>query len=215
MGNSSSGSEGYFDKVAEAWEAMREGFFPDELAVSALERASLRPGALAVDVGAGSGFLTRRLLARGLRVIAVDRSEAMIEQLQKLPQGEGVLEAIKAEATNLPLPSRIADYVFANMCLHHVEEPEAGIREMVRVLSPGGRLVITDLDRHEHDFLLEEHQDRWPGFLREEIRDWFLAAGLEDVAVGCTGWDCCTDARSGLESAQISIFAASGTRPAG
>jgi ubiquinone/menaquinone biosynthesis C-methylase UbiE len=63
------------------------------------------------------------------------------------------------------------DYVFANMYLHHVEQPVAAIREMARILKARGKLV--DLDEHNFESLRTEQHDRWPGFYREEVRQWF------------------------------------------
>ena len=54
---------------------------------------------------------------------------------------------------------------------------------MVRILKPGGELVITDMDEHEFKFLKEEHHDRWMGFKREDVRRWFEEAGLKNVIV--------------------------------
>jgi ubiquinone/menaquinone biosynthesis C-methylase UbiE len=54
------------------------------------------------------------------------------------------------------------------MLLHHVEVPPEAIREMVRVLTPGGIVVITDLDEHTDERLRDEHHDRWMGLCREE-----------------------------------------------
>ena len=47
----------------------------------------------------------------------------------------------------------------ANMYLHHVEEPLSAIKEMIRFLKPGRKLVITDLYEHNLDFLIKEHHD--------------------------------------------------------
>jgi len=47
------------------------------------------------------------------------------------------------------------------MYLHHVEDPPAAIKEMVRILKPGGKIVITDADEHNYEFLRTEQQDRW------------------------------------------------------
>jgi ubiquinone/menaquinone biosynthesis C-methylase UbiE len=73
------------------------------------------------------------------------------------------------------------------MFLHHVESPPLAIGEMVRILKPGGVLVITDMDEHGFDFLITEQYDRWAGFARSDISEWFLGAGLREVEVGPVG----------------------------
>jgi ubiquinone/menaquinone biosynthesis C-methylase UbiE len=56
------------------------------------------------------------------------------------------------------------------MLLHHVENPKVAIKEMVRILKPGGMIVITDLDEHKFEFLKTEQHDRWMGFKREDVQ---------------------------------------------
>ena len=116
-------------------------------------------------------------------------------------------------AEHLPLETASVDYAFANMYLHHVEDPPTAIAEMVRILKPGGRLVVTDLDTHEFEFLRTEQHDRWLGFERADVRRWFREAGLDGVRVECVGEKCCAESEDG-EDAAISIFIASGARPA-
>jgi SAM-dependent methyltransferase len=98
------------------------------------------------------------------------------------------------------------------MYLHHVESPLNAIKEMVRILKPGGKLFITDLDEHCFDFLKTEHHDRWMGFKREDIKNWLLTAGLKNVTVDCLGEDCCTKLCSGEKQARVSIFLGSGEK---
>ena len=203
------GSKDYFDRVADQWDEMRTGFFSEKVRESAYVAAGIQPGKKAADIGAGTGFVTEGLVGRGLSVIAVDQSEAMLEELKKKYPS---LDCRYGEAEDLPLDDDTVDYAFANMYLHHVEKPPEAIREMSRILKKGGRLVITDLDEHDFDFLKYEHHDRWMGFKRDDIADWFRISNLSDVAVVCVGQNCCADSANGSSSAKVSIFVASGTK---
>lgn len=213
----------YFAKVAGEWDELRAGFFPEAVRQKALALAGIGgdpaagsgavAGRTALDVGAGTGFVTEALLAAGLEVCAVDESPEMLARLSAKLTGRGRLTVLAGGAGRLPLPSASVDFVFANMLLHHAEDPAAAIAEMARALKPGGRLVLTDLDRHDFAFLLAEHHDRWPGFERADVRAWLAAAGLEGVGVECCGEDCCADSCTGAGAARISIFAATARRP--
>lgn len=201
----------YFEQVATRWESMRQDFFGVEVRERALAVANLPEGSLALDVGAGSGFVSEALLAAGHRVMAVDASAAMVDELRRRFPG---VDARVGDAMSLPMADAGVEAVFANMCLHHVEEPAHALREMARVLRPGGAVVVTDLDLHGHRFLLDEHHDRWPGFRREDVRSWFEAAGLRDVVVEDARASCCATSACGGEKARIGIFLAAGRKEA-
>ncbi len=210
-------SKSYFDGIAQQWDSMREGFFSEAVREKALAVAGVRPGQTAADIGAGSGFVTEALAQEGLSVIAVDQSEAMLEEMRRKFSHLDSIQYRVGQADSLPAEDEAVDYVFANMYLHHVESPSRAIGEMVRILRPGGKLVITDLDEHTFEFLRTEQQDRWLGFKREEVQDWLRKAGLKAVATDCVGEDCCANSESGRDSARVSIFVAHGEKeePAG
>jgi SAM-dependent methyltransferase len=98
------------------------------------------------------------------------------------------------------------------MYLHHVESPLNAMKEMRRILKPGGKLVITDMDKHTFEFLKREHHDRWMGFDREDIRKWLEEAGLKNVVVDCAEETCCAQSESREGMARVSVFVASGEK---
>jgi len=205
-------SKEYFDQVARQWDTMRQSFFSEAVRDKALAVADVRPGRLAADIGAGSGFVTEGLIRQGLQVVAVDQSKAMLDQMREKFAGVEEVTCRVGEAEKLPIPDETVDYAFANMVLHHTESPAVAIKEMARIVKPGGKLIITDLDEHAFEFLRDEQHDRWLGFKREDVRRWLIAAGLSHVVVDCAGENCCAQSNCGDEVARISIFVASGEK---
>ena len=205
-------SEDYFKKVANQWDTMRQSFFSEAIREKAYEIAAVKEGEVAADIGAGTGFVTEGLLQKGLKVIAVDRSNEMLDQMKKKFDSYEGPDCRQGEAEHLPIADDTVDYTMANMYLHHVENPLEAIKEMVRILKPGGKLVITDLDEHNHEFLRLEQHDRWMGFKRETIKQWLAEAGLKNIIVDCAGGNCCSTSSCGCDKASISIFVAYGKK---
>ena len=205
-------SKEYFDDVAAKWDEMRTAFFSEAVRDKALSVAGVRSGELAADLGAGTGFITEALLNKGLKVIAVDQSQEMLRRLKSKFHQDDSVDCRQGSAESLPLADAEVDYVFANMYLHHVESAPKAIKEISRVLRPGGVMVITDLDEHDHQFLLTEHHDRWPGFNRNDVQHWLVEAGLKEAAVESAQEKCCATSECGSTNASISIFLACGRK---
>jgi ubiquinone/menaquinone biosynthesis C-methylase UbiE len=130
-----------FDRVADAYDAGRPSY-PDEMyrAVSELTGVDL-DGATTVDVGAGTGILTRALRARGSHVIAVDPGAEMLARLMsKSKNGTPAVAAVQGDGNALPLADGVADLVAYGQSWHWLD-PVVSIAEARRVLRPRGAIV--------------------------------------------------------------------------
>ena len=205
-------SKEYFGNVAHQWDDMRKSFFPDHLRERVYSVAGLKAGDVVADIGAGTGFLTEGLINKGIQVIAVDQSEKMLEIMKEKFSGYDFIDCRVGEGSMLPIDNESVNYAFANMYLHHVKIPGDAIKEIYRILKPGGNLIITDLDEHNFKFLRKEHNDYWMGFSRENVKKWFNDSGFKNVVVDCAGEKCCSDSSLGDERAEISIFIAYGEK---
>jgi SAM-dependent methyltransferase len=101
-------------------------------------RLHLAPGRLLVDLGAGTGKLTRQLVPFGARVVAVEPVEEMARRLRQAVAG---VEVLVATAASTGLPSGTVDAASAGQSFHWFADRES-IREIHRILRPRGRLGL-------------------------------------------------------------------------
>jgi SAM-dependent methyltransferase len=133
-------NQAFFGARAATWEDR----FPDDEPRYALAVSQLAPvsGGVAVDVGCGTGralpFLAAAVGADGV-VVGVDVTVEMLQAA--LDRGRpGAL--VLADASLLPFADRSCDAIFSAGLLHHLPDPDAGLREFARVSSTGARLAL-------------------------------------------------------------------------
>jgi ubiquinone/menaquinone biosynthesis C-methylase UbiE len=155
--------------VAESYERRRPTY-PAALVEWLVDRLGLRPGTTVVDLGAGTGKLTRALVPTGAHVVAVEPLPEMRSQLEAAVPGADVL-AGSAEA--LPLPDDSVDAVVAASAFHWFET-ERALAEIHRVLVPGGALATVGNGRDLADPLQREIQTFVGPYLptAEQILSW-------------------------------------------
>lgn len=102
-----------------------------------------------LDLGCGAGENSIYFAKKGAHCVAADYSEGMVEVAMKLAEINGVtIEGCTVNAMALDFPDNSFDIVYASNLLHHLPEPEKAIREMYRVLKPGGKACFWDPMKH-------------------------------------------------------------------
>ena len=168
----------------------------------AIERVIPLAGARVVEVGAGTGRITRLLVSRGSRVEGFDRSEAMLAVARRRVaevSGSG-WDLRCADARDLPVTSGSADLAIAGWVFGHLRSWDAdewrqaigrGLDEMTRAVRPGGALIVLETlgtgseAPHPPNTELAEYyawleQDR--GFTRDALRTDYLFPDVETAA---------------------------------
>ncbi len=129
-----------------------------------------------IDIGAGDGALIDVLAPRSGQLICVDPSAAMLTAAQTHidKRGYSHVSCLEASGELLPLPDEHADSVLFLQSLQYVEAPEAALQEAIRLLKPGGRILILTLLEHTYSEAARYghiHQ----GFSEKDIRNWCAA----------------------------------------
>ncbi len=131
-------------------DAVRHTDFFQEIKRQTIAAMELHPGDVAVDVGCGTGedvtAMALQVAPKG-RAIGIDNSAAMVTTAQQRAHAQrSAAVFVQADASSLPLEDTSVDAVRAERLLQHTSKPEAALREMLRVLKRGGRLVIWEGD---------------------------------------------------------------------
>ena len=133
-----------------------------------------------VDLGCGSGRLSRLFAEAGHRVTGVDNSEEQIKLAKKSSAGikAGSLEFSVGTMEATKLPDASFEVALLSQSLHHAANPRDVLREAHRLCVPGGRILILDLLAHEEDWLRKKFSDFWLGFSESDLRGWLAEAGF-------------------------------------
>lgn len=145
----------------------------------------LLPPVRVADLGCGDGYLTIETSRWASRVIAVDRSPDVLSRARALASRRRVTNVIwkRGELEKLPIRDGSVDVALFSQALHHAADPARAVREAVRILAPGGRVLVLDLREHHETWVHDRLGDRWPGFSDGQLAALLAGGGLTDVQV--------------------------------
>ncbi|MDX1981837.1 MAG: metalloregulator ArsR/SmtB family transcription factor [Bryobacteraceae bacterium] len=145
----------------------------------------LMPPLVVADLGAGEGTFSQLLARRAQKVIAIDNSEKMVQFGSELARRNELtnIEYRVGDIESPPIADSSVDLAFFSQALHHAAHPQRAVDQAMRILKPGGRIVILDLKRHSFEEARELYADLWLGFSEVELDGFLRSAGFVLIEV--------------------------------
>jgi SAM-dependent methyltransferase len=137
------------------------------------------------DIGCGEGYLTLEAARWARTVIGIDRSDAVLERARELGarRQAGNVQWKKGDLSRLPLRDASVDVALLSQALHHASDPERAVAEAVRILRPGGSVLILDLRQHDQGWVKTRFGDRHLGFAPDQLTTLLRDAELSEIKV--------------------------------
>jgi ubiquinone/menaquinone biosynthesis C-methylase UbiE len=180
---------GYFDDEAGRYETRRYWRHVLREQARTLAALELQPSDRLLDVGCGTGAAVRKAAATVSEAVGLDLSPRMIEQARRLAASLDNVEFELGDAEQLPFTDGAFTAVLCSTSIHHYPQPEKAVREMARVLAPGGRVAIGD-SNPEHlivrliDRRFKRNEPGHLGFRRpDEIAGFLDQAGFAEISL--------------------------------
>lgn len=167
----------FFDDAASGWDRTRSELYGDRFGLDAL--LGLLPDDWTVaDFGCGTGRLAADLAPNVKQVIGIDNSSAMLAAAKAQTAELNNVILHRGELADVPLADASCDAVICVLVLTYLDNPAGVLREMARVLRPGGRAVVVDLMLHDRDDFRRSLGQRSMGFTPETLGGLMTDAGL-------------------------------------
>jgi len=175
-------SQEFFSSSAGQWDRLRDELFGDRFHLAALA-ALAQPEWTVGDLGCGTGQVSASLAPFVARVVAVDSSAAMLQAARKRLREFGNIDLRRGELESLPIDDGRLDAATLMLVLHHVPDPERALADVARVLTPGGRLIIVDMQPHDRESYRQQMGHVWLGFSDEQLRRLLSGTGFDEIRV--------------------------------
>lgn len=175
-------SQEFFASAAGQWDRLREDLFGRGSYLFALP-GLLDPDWIVGDLGSGTGQVAASLAPFVKQVIAVDRSNDMLQAARRRLRDASNVDVRRGELEALPIRDGELDAATLMLVLHHLPDPVQALAEAARVIRPGGRLLICDMLPHDREVYRQQMGHVWLGFGDEALKRQLTAAGFDQIRI--------------------------------
>ncbi len=146
----------------------------------------LLPPLRVADLGCGDGYLAIESSRWASTVTAIDRSETVLARARDLARRRRAANIVwkQGELEDLPLKTGTVDVALLSQALHHALDPARAVAEAVRIVVPGGRVLVLELREHDEHWVRDTLGDHTLGFSDERLRQLLAGAGLTHIRQG-------------------------------
>jgi ubiquinone/menaquinone biosynthesis C-methylase UbiE len=173
-----------FDERARDWDTPERQQRAEEVARAIRASVPLSATARLIDIGAGTGLLGLALADDVGEVVLAEPSNGMLEVVREKLAASGPqhVNAVRFDLTSDPPPGDPFDLAVSMLVLHHLEDTAGALGAILRLLRPGGRIALADLDTEDGSFHDADAEGiHHHGFDREALADLARAAGFAGV----------------------------------
>lgn len=175
----------FFEQIAGKWEEISGEYYDKSIIGKLTESNLLNRDMTVLDYGSGDGFISRGIAAHVGKIIAMDTSCSMLDELDRKAKMQGITNilTVQCDESEIPLRDERVDLVCASMILHHIEIHRDILSEFYRVLRPEGILFIADLMPHDDEEFQKNMHDYHMGLNPIALEQCLLDIGFGNLNI--------------------------------
>lgn len=175
----------FFEQIADRWEEVSAQYYDHSIINKMIDMDIVKKDMTVIDYGAGDGFISRGISSYAHKIMAMDTSTPMLDELERKARLQGITNiiTIECEESEVPLRDEKADLICASMIMHHIEKPQPLIMEFFRVLKPHSTLFVADFLPHNDEVFKQQMYDFHMGLNPIALEQWLLDSGFGNIRI--------------------------------
>lgn len=175
-------SQAFFASAARQWDDLREDLFGDTFYLWAV-LGLIDPNLVVGDLGCGTGQLSETIAPFVKKVVAVDASADMLEAARTRLGAMKNVDLRQGDLETMPIENGELQAAMLSLVLHYSPDPARALAEVARVLRPGGRVLVVDMQPHDREEYQQQMGHVWLGFSEKQMTKYLTGAGFSDVRI--------------------------------